>query len=1026
MPRSVDPSEITTGSGSASPGTVSQSAIGPGIGPVTSALDSHLSDPSNAHRASAISIQDIFSRYISGDVEGALGELAALVPPSPGGIGSAGPPWLGAANSGVPDWGILKLWDGALPLSTENAARAIYPYYWRSPVSVADLGIDPITDETYNVEDGANIYTGGGDGLAHSGFVTMSMGGGAADGYPSWRILPTIPLSVGGDIGCVVSGIVSPADRGVVALVRWEAGDTSVPAAAVTSADVLDRCPAALLLGLGLADGGAGCDGDPGGIFVEGTTPYVFPGRASGQYNLDEIHGTTPAAGQVRLLTNPAAGITPVAGGLPILGATSIATGGGTDGNFFAYRLPYLKDYSEGTGLIYTPLAERARFFTSILPAATSETEQAGDYANFTENFWAIQIGRYRHRFTIATGAAGALRRDASYALVHFRREEFFEAFVRDGVVPTDAQVYSVNLISWSGAAQVPNLADSLGDVSAPAMVNRAEITEDPTAATPAFVSGNLVIGFGTAPAVMVSGIGYYVPRDPLFVEGSASTWNVGITRITNLQISGVFNEAYRSHDRVPTTGVLFGDPRGAAINQNTAFLSLGSFSFEGTESFSTPQSTISLGGVLMEAALFPGGLGQVRRSRIEFGFADLRGGATDPAPADNAVLNTPAFSLATGIRFEGDQFSPVFTEDARARLFIRRPLALDGTTGYPLPADPVDGFEVPFSVANKILYHSMKDIPLSSIIPAYGNAYDPTTISLYDLRDREELFLDELYRYPVGWEPLTTTQPLVAAQLIGPGLPGGLSPVLVPVRPVLGDPDYPGYYFGGYTTRLLDGTDPVIGDTEAQVAGLPYRNPPYTDGVTSPLPSRGILIYPQDDYSTGYNPVGADYSVATGDRAFVRAFDAGATNAGSTSITLKLWGVTLADYAFTGAGPGNSMALMVKVPGLTTWMDVGRSDGSGPSKQDPLLDGAGCRVIGPNSFDEVDAASQIATSQVEVNLGPMAPLFMNSEGRCPVLIKVIMKDSVAGKALNWRNVASSAATADCRGLVGVELVLPE
>ena len=374
MPRRVDPSSIITGAGSAIPGSVSASAVTSGdTGSSSGPIDAHIADPAGAHPASAISIQDLFERYLAGDVEGALGELAALVPPAPGPIGSAGPPWLGSTNSGIPDWGILKLWDGALALSSVNTPDEIYPYYWRAPVSATGTGIDLQSDIIFNVVDtvGPNVYTGGGFGKAHAGFATVVMdpGGGpppAPDGYPSWRILPSLPLSLGGDIATVISGIVSPADRGVIALVTWPAGDLAAPVAAASIADIQARCLAALVIGQGISSGGGGCDGAPGGIFTVGSpTPYDFPGQASGQYELDEIHSgfpratlppippplVNPAAGQVRLLTDPAATTFPSVfpGGMPIFGATPAATGGGTVSNFFAYRLPYPVSYTHLT-----------------------------------------------------------------------------------------------------------------------------------------------------------------------------------------------------------------------------------------------------------------------------------------------------------------------------------------------------------------------------------------------------------------------------------------------------------------------------------------------------------------------------------------------------------------------------------------------------------------------------------------------------------------------------------------------------
>lgn len=1018
MPRTVDPSQIPTGSGAVPHGSVSSSTS-------SETLAAHLADPA-AHPASSISIQDVFERYMAGHVEGALGELAALIPPFPGGVGSVGPPWLLGINVGVPDWGVLKLTDGALDLSSVNDPSEIYPYYWRAPISPLGNGLDPVVDPIFNAEDGLNDYTGGGPGKAHVTFATVSMGGAGPDGYPSLRTLPQLPASVAyGDVGVVVSGIVSPADRGVLALVHWDAGDTSAPAPAASAAEVLDRCPAALLLGRGLLGGGGGCDGTAGGIFTEGSPgPYDFPGRASGQPNLDEIHATIPEAGQVRLLTDPAASsFPPVAGGIPIFGATSIATGGGTDGNFFAYRLPYLKDYSNSTGIPYTPIAERPRFFLTIPPSSTGSVSKAGNYDNFPSDFWAIQLGRYRHRFPIGVGVPGALRRGGTYALVHFRREQYFEEYVRDGVVPTADKIYSVNLISWNGA-QIGNIL--ITSSQTPYYVNVSEIVEDPTGVTPTLASGTFVFTTkGGATSTTVSGVAYYVPRDPALGAANPNSYNLGITQIDNVQIDDVFTSTYRSHDREPLGGPLFGDDRALVLNQNPVFLSLSSFAYEGSED--PVSSTISLGGAGVESELFPAELGEVRRQRIEFGFADLHAGGTDPDPSDPAVINTSALTIPTGIRFEGDQDNPVFTENAKVRIFVRRPLVTDPITGYPFPADPLTGLTLDSSSPGnpKILYHSMKEITPDVLRPTYGNAANAANAIQNSTKDMEERFLDEVYRYPVTWEPFATTTPADAAKLIGPGLPA-MGTVMVPVRPINGDPDFPGYYFNGYHLISIDGADPLV-DREAQVAGLPERNAPFTDGVKSPFPSRGILLYPKDDYTSGYVPAGPDYSVATNSRHFVRAFDAHLSRAGETTLIFRFWGIEMANFAYAAPGPGSTdMAIMVKLPGLTTWMDVGRADGAGPSKQDPLIDGAGCLLLGSNTFEDVDPETQIHFTQVEVNFGPAAAIFLNAvEGTCPVLVKVILKDTAGARALDWQNVLPTGSTSLCRGLVGIEVPKP-
>lgn len=1164
MPRTNDPLGILTGPGLTPPGSVSSSSISPGeVGPASSTLDAHVDNPTGAHPASAISILDPYTRYFMGpNVEGALNELAALVPPPMGGVGSEGVAWLGSTNVGTPDWGILKLWDGILPFTGNVAAdaRAVYPYYYRAPVTASGVGltgtgIEPSTDPTFNVVDG--VYSGGGDGAAHAGFVTLSMGG-VDTGYPTWRLISAVV-----NPAAVVSGIVSPADRGVIALVKWPTGTEPDFGPAASVADIQARCVAALLLGRGILDNG--CDGEPGGVFNEATgglrafatakynanpapgytftldlssvggppapvtftavagapanpyeftvgggpvgtagnfalalntlyysevlaavtggtdtvtiylrtpgtvgnapsatitctalpadinvanfgggtdavpRPYAFPGRAAGQYNLDEIHtgnssttGTdpffNPAAGQVRLLTDPAAATfvpATVTGGLPIFGATANAIGtvtpvpgfpfsigGGTTGNFFAYRLPYLKDYSVASGLVYTPAAEKTRFTTKLAPASAGPLTQAGDYDDFTADFWAYQIARYRHRFTLATGAA-LTREDGNYAIVHFKKEAYFEAYVRDGVVPASDQLWSVNLVSWTGNAApydlLDNLVTSTPGASAANPVNRAEIVEDkngPFAPAPFGLSFTLG-GVGATTRMFCSGIEYYVPIDVT----TANAPNVGISDLT-FAYNSLFDRGYRSHDTVPLLGPLSADKRKYALNQNPVFVSLASFSYEGAETV-PPASTIGLG----SSVTFPANLGEARRQRIEFGYADLTPAATpNPVPADVASYTLAAVPFSKGICFTGDTNFPVFTTDARVRLFLRRPLVVDGVTGY---SEPIAGANVPNSTGDVILYHSMREGSATATVP-YGNPSNPLARGLSKEKDREERFLDEIYRYPEDWTPLGV--PADVTQLQGPGLPFGPAPVSVPVRPI--GPNYTGWYLQNLHLSVLANAPGNLGNA-LQVAGLPARDPSYKEGLLSPAPSRGVLLYPQTDYSAGYDPVqvaGAlsDYSVLTGDRCYIRAFDADAANAGLSTVIFRLWGVDVTDFQYTApTAPGAAgMAVMVKVPGLTTWMDAGRADGSGPSKQDIALDGAGCLVT---SSVATDTASQIRYTDVTVNLSPAA-LFINGEGKCPVLVKVIIKDNPTGRVLNFVGAGETAATNTLRGLVGIEI----
>lgn len=1161
MPRTINPSDLTTGGGSATPGSVSQSALAPSdVGPVSGTLDAHVLDPSGAHPASAISVLDPFARYFLGpNAQGGFDELAALIPPSMGGVGSAGVPWLGSANTGVPDWGILKLHDGAAAFTGNTGAdpHKVFPYYFRAPVSLSGVGLtgtgmEPSTDPTFNVSDGT--YTGGGDGLCHASFVTLPvMGGGGPFGYPSWRVLSAIA-----NPAAVVSGIVSPADRGVLALVRWPTGEDPTPAAPAASvADVQARCIAALLLGKGVADNG--CDGTPGGVFVEGSgstfavgsmkffnnvvagdtvtldltalpggpatatvftatagapttplefqtgggagptgdnlalalnrlflpsvlatlsdgaggldtrvqvagtvgnsvtfsttanplnftvtspsggtdvtaSPYNYPGRAAGQFNLKEPHtgiglgpaqpAYNPAAGQVRVLTDPAAvsfspATTP--GGLPIFGATSeaigtttvvpwlpYALGGGTDGNFFAYRLPYLKNYDAVTGIVYTPTAERDRFITTtaIGPALTVNLTQAGDYANFTTDFWAFQIARYRHRFELEPSPVGALTRlDDNYAIVHFKKEAYFEAYVVDGVVPSDDQLYSVNLVSWVGDTspylQLTNLVTDTTASSPANMVNRAEICEDADGALPVVSAGpsNYTLDTTTVGnTTFYSGVPYLVPVN----RATVADPSIAITGLV-FDYTGLFDNSYRSHDKVPVAGPLAADNRKYALNQNPAFLSLSSYSYEGDEALVT--STIASG-----TALFPAELGEIRRQRIELGYADMTSPVTvEPAAPDHALYTfAPPVGLDKGIFFTGDFKTPSFTQDARVRLVFRRPLLVDGS-GFSMPSVS----DLPRDTGVTVLYHSMLEGSASTGV-WFGNPNNPALVTYDNAKDVEEKFLDEVYRYPEDWTPLAAPD---ATQLRGPGLPFGPVAIQVPVRP--GTPPYTGWF--GLTLHLsaLDNATANL-DNALQVAGLPARNPDYKEGLSSPFQSSGVLLYPKTNYTAGYDPVGPNYSVLTGDRVFVRAFDAGASNQGASTVTFRFWGVDITDFQYAGLGPGGvGMAVMVKIPGLTTWMDAGRANGAGPSKQDIAQDGAGC-LSSVSTGD--DLSTQLHYTDVTVNLGP-ATLFLNAEvpQRCPVLVKVILKDNATGKALDWANVAATAATKSCRGLVGIE-----
>ena len=205
-----------------------------------------------------------------------------------------------------------------------------------------------------------------------------------------------------------------------------------------------------------------------------------------------------------------------IAGGIPILGATTIATGGGNDNNFFRYRLPYLEDYSTATGVELVPDIQRPRYFekpvVSVTPGA--DLTQAGDYPNFPRDYSTFQIARYRHRFLMANGPD-----QGSYILLHFRREADFEAFAQDGVMPDDValgyELWSAGLANYTNPESVDNLIDntSADPVTSDAYhVVRAATIED---ADPALVpiAATFTYDREAEEVMFVSGVQYFLPN---------------------------------------------------------------------------------------------------------------------------------------------------------------------------------------------------------------------------------------------------------------------------------------------------------------------------------------------------------------------------------------------------------------------------------------------------------------------------------------------------------------------------------
>ena len=1136
-------------------------------------LEAHVNTTYNAHPATAISIDgypaEVFSQN---NVETAIDELTGLVPPKP--------PKLGFFRDymsilGIPDWGVLKLYDAPLTWNdptmfthTSNVPAKIYPYYWHPPHPAqvykpfdpddtaidfdyswatgegwAMGGDDPISDPMFNIDDFRPLagYPGGGKGRTFAGGWTRVDGGPGP--YPVIKTMRNLLLgnSPTPEFPVVVSGMVYPADRGVLALLHWPALDTGMTEQqridAFLAQDLEDRCLAAIVMGQGLWDAGNcyednPCDGMPGGIFLLGTDangnydPYVWPGQATGQGSLFEIYsgvrqdqtptgtGTapdniadfqpfasssvyfnfdgaaadgpfaitniqvdTPVAGQmtitcggghsyyqwgvatitgntstpsidgnsvvlsvagndfviakaaptvtvidgdayfeagvhsddypdanevpfpgqVRLGTVSGAGETPISGGIPVLGAWKEARGSGHLDNFFRYRLPYLDDYdydnlTSGLALKWTPNAEKPRYFTKPqlaegMDLATQDVtlEQAGNYPDFTKDYWPWQVARYRHNFDAVCGSCGIAPTDlGSLYLIHFKTERAFEEMVRDGTMPTEDDVYSAALYDYSNPEDLLNLANDVSVTAARDSYHtmRGVIFGDTTdgVAAPTFSSPpEFDYDDAANPSGFflqwVSGVAYFSPVD-----------NAGVPSFrfstVNAVADGLWENTYRIRDNEADW-----------INMpNPAFLGMAPFAW-----------TNNLTGFLAPST------GQARRQRIEFPMQTLGAYtlADGPDPAD------PATIALTDMLTAGDDIESAFSIEAQPRVFYRRPLGHGSVTATTLP---VGGEIVAPADGNKVLYHSSNP----SATPEFGNwqvnpgvNFNPIASVVTARKDAGEWFLDEVYRYDSTFSTLSSSERQV---LVGPGMAGTPSPIGIYVRPWVAAP------YQGISWLYSDLHLSSLPVNELQVAGLPDRNPPFAEGVTVPFPGRGMVIYPQFDFSAGYRPDGGDFpgvqpdysalASTGGERHYIRCLDAARSRwsgktikaGGQPFFTLDIYGLLMEDFNYSAPGPGGAqVAILVKVPGLTTWMDLGRNDGSGPSKQDPALDGAGCRVISESS-DGYDPVTGVAFSRIKVNVGPAANLFKSGvDDEVPILVKVLLKDpTVDSDVFKW------------------------
>ena len=1170
--------------------------------PVIESVNAHVDDPKGAHNAQSISLVGHPEILWSPHVSGAFGELIGTVMQRPPLLGEWSPH---VTMSGITDWGYLKLGDGGLEnygeltftdTTVQNDAN-VFPYLLQTVGPARDTATttnefstipmsDPRSDPYFNSGTETLVVHGQGWGRCHIGAYTRdgNVGPAPLPIYRTARIYPR-PTGVDGTTGrplripATISGVIFPADRGVLSLFHFApdtAGDAKTAFLAqplisdeAAPLDPQGRVVAAILLGTGLLGGKCSeyglpcpssntCDGNPGGIFTVGVDssgiydPTAYPGRASGQYDLAEIHSGVdsaanalrspwddyndsgapgsaraatdeiPAPGQVRLGTDPSAGETPVSYGIPILGGTAAsyvvaptAQNGSRSwpihgdalvdtNNFYRYRLPALKDYSQATGLKWTPrgevattTAETDRYFDIAVNSDPTFPDPywttAGMYPDFDDDYFTWQIARYRQAFLMPSIELDGDREEiGTYMLIHFKTEADFERCARDGEFPWAVadpyDVYGISMVEdpenvdnvanpWLAAtAPVPpdGPAPLYGYNANPYHNLRSRIFMDPAGVNLPAVS-TMTFDWSTlaTPAtealMWVSGVAYFTPR--ITATGLASFY----IDQCDITIGAGFWTSYRtdSTDILAATGV------GLVASQNSVMVATAPWGYDPPVA-GTPGSTLTVPVGAAGVGFIPSTDYQMQW-RLELPYTHLGTNAGGVFTDANAPLDadTLALALPSAIELLGDRDNPSFSRDAKTRVHFRRPVNHITAPLVNLPYTAADGHGqvLTHATLGTVLMHTSL-FDRTNQIGAFGNylvgalGIPPnisyTSLSTYP-KDTQERFLDETYRYtPLFLVGLDTPYGAGAyLALNGPGLQGWAGgPLECPTR--ISDVPFANVWAHQswllMELHILDQTGVNDASDSLQVAGLPDRNPAVSAVATMPYPSVGLLQYPQVDYSTGHVPVTVthmtevqpDYSTALGIRTYLRCLDAAFLNSpvpvdavGQSFVTLRLDGVTLTDIGFTAPGPGGlsntRLAIEVKVPGLTTWMDAGRQDGSGPSKQDPVMDGAGCLVVGDESYTFTDPESGYKGCYLKVHVGPTASLFASQAtvatysfssplGEVPVLVRVRMDSDTTRYNLEKINTGTGtfeatskpgASPAEVRGFIGIRLVHP-
>jgi hypothetical protein len=382
-----------------------------------------------------------------------------------------------------------------------NTISNTYSYGYKKPIPYGVDGSDDRTDTIFNISSDNSIL-GGGEGVS---FLASNQEN-VNDPFRHCRVAYDQSTTTVDD-GFTISGFLFPADRGTVALLHWA---SSYPNVSYTSAssvgDISSRVLGAVNLGLNKIKE------DDISIFTEGEDQFSFPSKMTGQYDLREIQtgnkrndlsdgglaipslqaNKSNSLGSVRILRDPSAcffgndvSTVDSRGNLPVLfGAYSWDSNTTAwvenTTNFLAYRLPTLVNYNP-VGL-KTPNSERERYFSVVQPASTVvDFTSAGNYGTFGDDYYTFQVARFRHvvnysDYGLTNESKGA------FALVHFKNEDAFEKLVRDGIAPSEDDLWSVNFLNALEAENINNFVaegEDYTDVGIPVLapLNKDSVT---------------------------------------------------------------------------------------------------------------------------------------------------------------------------------------------------------------------------------------------------------------------------------------------------------------------------------------------------------------------------------------------------------------------------------------------------------------------------------------------------------------------------------------------------------------------